>query len=68
MTNVLNDRFPDLWAVLADKGYQGIQESLPVILPMKNKRNKIRLSLDERKFNKDVAADRLLGENLFGRM
>lgn len=45
-----------------------MQETILVILPIKNKRKQIRVNLDELKFNKDVAADRLLAETFFARM
>ena len=35
-TGLYYDRYPNRWAVLADKGYQGLLEFLRAILPVKN--------------------------------
>ena len=63
----LRSKYPNLWAVLADKGYQGAADELRVLYPKKKKPHKM-LSVDEEQDNKDLSSDRVIGENYFGRM
>ncbi|RHY32635.1 hypothetical protein DYB32_004321 [Aphanomyces invadans] len=55
------------WAVLADKGYQGIQHDLRAIIPMKKPMGGI-LTSDELRNNDRIASDRAIVENFFGRL
>ena len=64
---MLIDRFPNLWAVLADKGYQGLAEFLRAILPIKKPRMGT-LSLANEAFNRKVSSARIIVENYFGRL
>lgn len=59
--------FPAMWAMLVDKGYQGIQEDLRSIQPKKIPRNGS-LSSDDITRNNRVSSDRVIVENYFGRM
>ena len=60
-------RYPALWAVLVDKGYQGIQNSVRSIQPKKQPRNGS-LSADDIERNHRVSSDRVIVENYFGRL
>ena len=53
--------------MLADKGYQGIQELCRAIIPMKRPPRGV-LSLSDEAFNRSVSSDRILVENYFGRL
>jgi hypothetical protein len=64
---VLSDQYSHQWAVLTDKGYQGLQEVIRAIHPIKKKSN-IRLTLSEKTFNREVSSDRIIVENYFGRL
>lgn len=59
--------YPTLWAVLCDKGYQGLLELLRAIHP---KRKPVRgtLSRDDVKQNFKKSSDRIIVENFFGRL
>jgi len=62
-----SDVYPNEWAVLADKGYQGSHEMIRSITPYKNPRRGS-LSAEEETYNKELAIDRIIVENFFGRM
>lgn len=61
------DDFPDHWAALADKGYQGSSEFLRVVHPRKKPQNGV-LTMDKESFNRKVPSDCIIVENVFGRM
>ena len=63
---ILSDKYPDSWALLADKGYQGAVEFVRAIYPWK-KPPRWLLSAEDDAFNKKVSADRIIVENVFGR-
>jgi hypothetical protein len=60
-------QFPNMWAVLVDKGYQGAGRVLRTIQPKKQPRGGT-LDRDDIARNKAVSSDRVLVENFFGRM
>ncbi|KAE8876558.1 hypothetical protein PF005_g7017 [Phytophthora fragariae] len=60
-------QFPDMWAVLVDKGYQGAGRVLRTIQPKKKPRGGT-LDRDDLAWNRAVSSDRVLVENSFGRM
>lgn len=64
---LMTDKYPQHWAVLMDKGYQGAAEFMRAISPKKKKPNQ-HLSLSEEAFNRRVASDRIIVENYFGRL
>ncbi|RLO00854.1 hypothetical protein DYB28_010362 [Aphanomyces astaci] len=55
------------WAVLADKGYQGIQRDLRAVIPIKKPAGGI-LTMDDIRTNDRIATDRVIVENFFGRL
>ncbi|KAE9003989.1 hypothetical protein PR003_g6116 [Phytophthora rubi] len=59
--------FPDMCAVLADRGYQGTGRVLRTIQPKKKPRGGT-LDRDDLARNRAVSSDRVLVENFFGRM
>ena len=61
------DRYPQEWAVLADKGYQGLQDIVRAIIPIKRPPRGV-LSMSDEAFNRRVSSDRILVENYFGRL
>lgn len=62
-----NTRYPNQWAVLGDKGYQGILEILRGIHPVKRPPRGV-LSISDETFNRQVSSDRIIVENFFGRL
>ncbi|GMF48082.1 unnamed protein product [Phytophthora fragariaefolia] len=60
-------QFPEMWAILVDKGYQGAGRVLRTIQPKKKPRGGI-LDRDDLARNKAVSSGRVLVENFFGRM
>ncbi len=60
-------RYPDNWAVLLDKGYQGAQQYVRAIIPKKKPHGKL-LTIEEENWNATVASDRIIVENFFGRL
>jgi DDE superfamily endonuclease len=56
-----------MWAVLADKGYQGYPASLRVILPKRKPAGR-ELEQEDMAKNADISSDRVLVENYFGRL
>lgn len=63
----LFDGFAIFWALLVDKGYQGLLEYLQAIHP-KKKPPRTNLSFDDNRRNEKVFKDRVVVENFFGRM
>lgn len=63
----LSSEYPDYWAILADKGYQGAAEFIRVVHP-KKKPPKGELTRSDEQRNKKIASDRIIVENYFGRM
>lgn len=59
--------FRDSWAVLVDKGYQGVLEFCHRIYPEKKSVNKAS-SHSDIVFNKKISSDRIIVENAFGRL
>jgi hypothetical protein len=59
--------FPQMWATLVDKGYQGAGRVLRTIQPKKQPRGGT-LDRDDLARNKTISSDRVLVENFFGRM
>lgn len=62
-----SERYPQDWAVLCDKGYQGLLELLRAIHPIK-KPPRGALSVSDEMFNRKVSSDRIIVENYFGRL
>ena len=63
----LSDKYPDQWAVLSDKAYNGGQELCRVIAPFKKPNNEVLLQ-EEEDFNCKLSADLIIVENYFERM
>jgi hypothetical protein len=61
------DRFPDSWAVLVDKGYQGLDSELRTLQPKKKPRGG-ELTAEDVNRNTKISSDRVLVENFFGRV
>ncbi|KAJ0391121.1 hypothetical protein ATCC90586_011652 [Pythium insidiosum] len=62
----LAEEYPQQWAVLGDKGYQGFAEQVRGISPHKRPPGGI-LSMEQQQFNDEVSHDRVVVENYFGR-
>uniref|UniRef100_H3GYU3 DDE Tnp4 domain-containing protein n=1 Tax=Phytophthora ramorum TaxID=164328 RepID=H3GYU3_PHYRM len=60
----LKEKFPNEWAILADKGYQGLANYLRCIHPKKGRS----LSRAEETSNDQISSDRVIVENYFGRL
>ena len=60
-------KFPDYWAILCDKGYQGIGEVIRAVHPKRQPPRSI-LSQDDLDRNKAISFDRVIVENFFGRV
>ncbi|KAE8965604.1 hypothetical protein PR001_g28675, partial [Phytophthora rubi] len=58
---------PDEWALLADKGYQGLSSHFRAITPNKKQPGET-LSIEQLEENDRIAHDRVLVENYFGRL
>ncbi|RLN97163.1 hypothetical protein BBJ28_00019456 [Nothophytophthora sp. Chile5] len=63
----LAEAFPTEWAVLTDKGYQGLANDFRAVHPTKARRLQP-LSLAESRRNDDISHDRVVVENFFGRL
>lgn len=63
----LRTQYPDRWAILADKGYQGASQILRVIVP-KKKPPRGSLTVDDADKNFKISSDRIIVENYFGRL
>ncbi|KAF0708148.1 hypothetical protein AaE_013334 [Aphanomyces astaci] len=66
-TETLRDKFPNQWAVLADKGYQGIQEYVRGFTPVKRPPHG-QLTMEQERANAKLSSDRVIVENFFGRL
>ncbi|ETI39709.1 hypothetical protein F441_14581 [Phytophthora nicotianae CJ01A1] len=60
----LHSDYPEEWAVLADKGYQGLDAHLRCIHPKKGNQ----LNPEEVRQNGRISSDRVIVENFFGRI
>ena len=63
----LSERYPNHWAVLTDKGYQGGQEFCRVIHPTRKPPRGV-LTPAEVAENHHISSDRIIVENFFGRV
>jgi len=61
------NKYPNYWAVLLDKGYQGSREMFRALTPYKKPPRGV-LTADQESYNKNLSSDRILVENYFGRM
>ncbi|KAG2878496.1 hypothetical protein PC116_g21332 [Phytophthora cactorum] len=61
---LMNTEYPDEWAVLTDKGYQGLEQHVRCIHPMKGSNPKAAAAQQ----NADISSDRIIVENWFGRL
>ena len=59
-------RYPNHWAILYDKGFQGIISEVRAIIPKKKPRNG-NLTVQERRKNRQIGEDRIICENFYGR-
>ncbi|RHY12742.1 hypothetical protein DYB25_003297 [Aphanomyces astaci] len=66
-TETLRDKFPNQWAVLADKGYQGIQEYIRGFTPVKRPPHG-HMTMEQERANAKLSSDRVIVENFFGRL
>jgi len=57
--------YPHIWAILADKGYQGSAEFLRTIIPKRKPANGLLTRGGEEK-NRKISSDRVLVENYLG--
>lgn len=64
---ILSEKYPESWAAIADKGYQGAAEFLRVVTPKKKPPGR-NLSEEDLIFNQKLASSRIIVENFFGRM
>ena len=62
-----SDKYPNLWAVLLDKGYYGAFEIVRAIYPTKKPPNHM-LSNALLSENHEISSDRIIVENYFGRL
>ncbi|KAH9118435.1 hypothetical protein AeMF1_008414 [Aphanomyces euteiches] len=62
----LRTEYPDEWALLADKGYQGAQNTCRSIIPTRATQSN-RMSLQIEQTNERISSDRIIVENWFGR-
>ncbi|KAE9100205.1 hypothetical protein PF010_g14900 [Phytophthora fragariae] len=62
------DRYQHDWAVLVDKGYQGLQDEFRTIQPKKGAARGPPLTADERSESDRISHDRVQVENYFGRL
>ncbi|KAF0710588.1 hypothetical protein AaE_012461 [Aphanomyces astaci] len=63
----LREEYPASWAILADKGYQGLHRNLRAITPTKRPAGGV-LTVSEMDVNDKIASDRVIIENFFGRL
>ena len=61
---LLKEKYPEYWALLAEKGYQGADEFLRCVTPHKKPRRGV-LNREDIVFNKKHSSDRILVENYF---
>lgn len=62
----ISEEYPNKWAILCNKGYQSAVEFLPIVTPYKKAHRE--LSVSETVFNERISSERLLAENVFGRL
>ena len=62
----LSGTFPNQWAVLVDKGYQGASELVCAIDP-KKKPARAMLDAEDVRYNRKISSDRVIVANYFGR-
>jgi len=62
-----SEEWPNHWAILADKGYQGGADIMRMITPYKKPIRGV-LSVAQERYNKKLSSDRIIVENFFGRM
>ena len=70
ITPVLYQRFVtegEPWALLVDSGYQGLQHTLPAILPQKRRAGH-EFTRDQRDHNRRLARHRVVCEQFYGRL
>lgn len=60
------NRYTNYWAILFDKGFQGIISELRAVIPKKTPRNG-NLTNQERRRNRQIGEDRIICENFYGR-
>lgn len=60
----MKTKYPKLWALLADKGYQGVSDLIRAIIPTKGDN----ISKEDTLRNKEIARNRIICENFYGRM
>ncbi|RHY70349.1 hypothetical protein DYB30_013643, partial [Aphanomyces astaci] len=65
--DALRDKFPSQWSVLADKGYQGIQEYVRGFTLLKRPPHG-QLTMEQERSNAKLSSDRVIVKNLFGRL
>lgn len=63
----MNDKYPETWAAIGDKGYQGAANHIRMVTPYKKLPGR-NLTPNQIIFNQKLAADRIIVENYFGRM
>ena len=61
----MNAQFSQEWALLADKGYQGLAQQLRAIHPT-GAPPELRLSADEERKNDKISSDRVIVEKFLG--
>ncbi|GMF26581.1 unnamed protein product [Phytophthora fragariaefolia] len=64
----LLDQYANDWAVLVDKGYQGLVREFRAIQPKKKARGAPPLTMAEKRENDLISHDRVIVENYFGRL
>ncbi len=57
----------ETWAVLTDKGFEGLGELVRLISPFKKPKNRV-LSREEEDMNSKIGSVRVVCENYYGRM
>ena len=58
---------PDTWSLMGDKGFQGAQHRMKIVLPHKKPRNR-QLTPAQNRVNNNIAGVRVIVENFYGRM
>ena len=60
-----HEQYPRNWAIIMDKGYQGMLDSCRAVTPKKKPRN-LPMPMADKAENKKIASDRIIVENFFG--
>ncbi len=63
----MSSKFPDSWAILMDKGYQGAHQYVRAIIPKKKQHGKM-ISIEHVSWNATVSSNCIIVENFFGRL